>query len=812
MKKFCLFIWFVMFPLFLWGQGLNDGTFDPSNPRDPQSIQLDAEFSWDVLCNRAQFKANSSYKKNIRYEWTLDGVAIGSDAMAVASFLSVGPHKICLKETYAGVTATKEQTFTIEPQANWYLWGDFTYDPSGLGIRNFTTADEAFTMLSEIPISSSISLEFKQACDVSDYLQEHADLFDQLIAHANPDEWYHHEVRFTGNSLKLSNQLEPTLLKNYLKWAKQIRFDCLVLMGSYGFNDSTTPFQQQSLVSGNETTVRDFTQFSTQLNYRWQLTGTPQTTGWQMSGTGSLPSMLIESETFQPDTVVYRIEMMPAGTSEAYAVNEVTYLIYPKRIEHVDFRPAENQVIHDFSSVTFSWQEEWWTQDQTIQKYTFELWEEDKESVKYSRQYYTSNRYVTLNAVDFKFELNKHYCWRIIVHGIAGDMYSDTHHCNTCDMPDLQLSDWTWNIEEVTAGQELTITAKVTNVGTVASEAGQWSDRLYFSWEPVWEENAGTPLMTFPVEGVLEPGAFYQIEKKFTMPVLDKEGVGYFHLVAHSSTLELNMENNRLTSQPVTYRKVEDLRVDDVLIAKNKLIPGESVHFTAKVTNAGTRATTVESWTDKLYVSLDPEFSEETASLLRTYPHEGALPFQDFYTVDETFNMPLLEQEGTYYYYYVADVESAVAADVDRSNNRRKGETTFSYQHVPDLQIASLSVSKQSIKPGESVQISATVTNIGYKATPEVVWQTRLYLSDQPELDTQKARLLTTQEHTGPLAAQASYPVEYTFTLPRLIPGNYYFHWVVDPEKVVTGDPDRTNNQIVSEPVELLALPLDPVT
>ena len=108
MKRISVSILFALLPLLLWGQGLNDGTFNPSNPDDPRADKPSIPyFSVDVLFDRAQFTVDRD-QKNVTYEWTLDGKVVGTGPEILCSSLEPGDHTVLLTaRNVFGSTVTK---------------------------------------------------------------------------------------------------------------------------------------------------------------------------------------------------------------------------------------------------------------------------------------------------------------------------------------------------------------------------------------------------------------------------------------------------------------------------------------------------------------------------------------------------------------------------------------------------------------------------------------------------------------------------------------------------------------------------------
>jgi hypothetical protein len=119
---------------------------------------------------------------------------------------------------------------------------------------------------------------------------------------------------------------------------------------------------------------------------------------------------------------------------------------------------------------------------------------------------------------------------------------------------------------------------------------------------------------------------------------------------------------------------------------------------------------------------------------------------------------------------------------------------TFSGRLLPDLVVSSIT-SPEAAEAGNTITVTATVSNQGPGATTEGSWKDRLYYTiDNTDFATavQAAEVL----HEGNLAAAATYDVTFTMQVPDVDHGTMRFFVVADAaEAVMEGDDSNNRTQ-----------------
>lgn len=479
MKRISLSILFALLPLLLWGQGLNDGTFNPSNPDDPRADKPSIPyFSVDVLFDRAQFTVDRD-QKNVTYEWTLDGKVVGTGPEILCSSLEPGDHTVLLTARNVFGSNSYETSFFIASEEDWGLEGDFTFNPEKVSLRNFQTAEEMFDMLVSMPWQGYINVTFEAACDATDYLSVHSDYWERLKERTQPDGLF---AQFVGSESTQYIKLWNEWNKDNFQQFKQINnslimFDLPVLIGDVCLNHYAWLGITEYVCSGSDFSCF-FTQVSDQFTYNWRLTNAESclSTGYIESGSGDMDFCLTNTST-ELDHLFYETEVVYNG--DVIDTQYKLICVYPESINVVNPQPADNGVIPDVEQVNFSWDYSWWTNDGSFDSWlTLELWKDGFEDQKYCKSELRLNP-VTVNQYEYPFEQEATYHWRIKLQLPCYELYAPTYTFKISSVPDLQVTNMVLSKSPVKPKDELTLTATVTNKGTAPVEIASWTDYWY---------------------------------------------------------------------------------------------------------------------------------------------------------------------------------------------------------------------------------------------------------------------------------------------------------------------------------------------
>ncbi|HEX7095510.1 MAG TPA: CARDB domain-containing protein, partial [Acidimicrobiales bacterium] len=258
----------------------------------------------------------------------------------------------------------------------------------------------------------------------------------------------------------------------------------------------------------------------------------------------------------------------------------------------------------------------------------------------------------------------------------------------------------------------------------------------------------------------------------------------------------------------------------------------QSATFT--VSNVGNRATRQDRWIDRVYLSSDPSLDIGDLQVGEVW-HYGILGEGASYSQTISFDVPE-GASGRYYLIGYADsdvigitsgaaapteagqvrlVSDAVPEFLNEGNNTTVRPMDVVLTPAPDLQVTSVDIPER-IEVGDTFAMSYTVTNLGAGDVPatQANWIERIYFSADPLLDATTDRYIEQVNHSGALAAGASYTVTRDIKAPRDLVGPYYvFVWTDlptdqrEPRAAVFEGANENNNKTPSPDPLLIELP-----
>ena len=220
-----------------------------------------------------------------------------------------------------------------------------------------------------------------------------------------------------------------------------------------------------------------------------------------------------------------------------------------------------------------------------------------------------------------------------------------------------------------------------------------------------------------------------------------------------------------------------DLVVESVSVSDSTLTPGQSFTLSATVRNQGTGATTVAT-TLRWYRSSNATISTRDTQMGtdRVGPLAGSA------TSAESISLTAPSNEGTYYYGACVDNVSGERGD----NNCSRTATVTVEEATGDLVVELVSVSDNTLTPGQTFTLRATVRNRGDGRSSSTTL--RYYRSTNASITASDTQVGT--DAVGALAAGASSPESISLTAPSSA-GTYYYGACVDN---VSDESDTNNN------------------
>ncbi|WP_404783509.1 putative Ig domain-containing protein [Altericista sp. CCNU0014] len=354
-------------------------------------------------------------------------------------------------------------------------------------------------------------------------------------------------------------------------------------------------------------------------------------------------------------------------------------------------------------------------------------------------------------------------------------------------------------------GDTFQVSWTVTNAGNSETSDRQWTDKVYLSDRPTLDApNAKTWILgEVQRQSGLGQGQSYTQSLNVT---LSPEVSGQYVIVVTDvlkQAWEGPYEDNNATNRATAVTPIPADLVVRSIATQPANFSGERTTVEWTVENAGGPMWSgTRYWTDEVWISPDPTFIKERATLLGKFAYAPAQPLGTgaSYTQRQDVVLPR-GIDGKYYLYVSTNVPQeglgtlnnegslkiyTATAYEDQSNNRSQASIPVQYRE-PDLQVTNLVVPVSAPNSGQTIPVSWTVTNTGTRATRENRWQDRVYLSRDASLDISDVVLLEV-ERKGALDIGASYSQTATLRLPDGIEGDFYLLAFADANIVSVND------------------------
>ncbi|MEO5647983.1 MAG: CARDB domain-containing protein, partial [Chitinophagaceae bacterium] len=263
------------------------------------------------------------------------------------------------------------------------------------------------------------------------------------------------------------------------------------------------------------------------------------------------------------------------------------------------------------------------------------------------------------------------------------------------------------------SGQPVTITYKVSNLGTGPTVAANWTDFIYLTKDSVLNLATATFLGAQVHNGALAVNGFYTQQKTFT--IADGTfGRYYFYVRTDISNqvYEHASENNntgRSDSINILLTPPIDLVVTQITI-KDSASNREISLVKWRTENAGGSSTETRNWSDQVFISKLPAFNPDSAIFMGSINRPSALDPGDGYNAQLNIIIPS-NISGNYYVYVKTDAGNSIYEFSNENNNILR--STLPLKIIsPDLVVSQLTVPAAD-SSGHAINISWVVKNNG---------------------------------------------------------------------------------------------------
>ena len=334
------------------------------------------------------------------------------------------------------------------------------------------------------------------------------------------------------------------------------------------------------------------------------------------------------------------------------------------------------------------------------------------------------------------------------------------------------------------AGDTLTVSYQIRNVGSGPLSGRSWQDRLYLSPAPVFNADDGRLLGSLNRGGIsIAANGIFSATTSVILPENTVAGDYYIVVMtdADNAIYEFNQENDNQAASALLLVDAypnTDLEVTGASVDKAALESGQTLSVNWTVLNTAPSPTPAAFFSeDAVFLSVDNVLNPGDIRI-GTFKRTDRIPADTSINQSLTLVTPA-GLSGLFYVLVSADFNQA-AYDDNRANNVRAAEVpggaqpprvNFSLPPLVDLVITDFEPPLEGTA-GQPIQVLYRVRNNGPAATVAVRWVDALYLSQDPLISFNDAKL-TSREFMGTLAPLASYDTTLTVFLPLNVSGNY---------------------------------------
>ncbi len=588
---------------------------------------LAALFLVDQLMNRVQF-TNISTEGCKSFSWSFGDGYFSQEVSPLHIYSEPGSYTVVLAAEGEVKNDQMEQVITVADPSTWTSGGDYSLNSGGSGIRNFVSLDETISLLSQCrpidPVVVTVSEGGNYTIDITSAealaeiqtLQEKFSTAGKTLKFATPADK-------TASSLSFNVSADAEYLQAVLAFGKSLQLDNVkLIINNVEINPAILfSIGSETVCAGTPTTEIELTSLGNgeSLTVEWTAIVSEGSTlsGYELSGTGDLPSMQINNSGTQTQTVTYNISYKLDGVvlySASHAL-KIRPLLTGQTLELSS--PANGAVV-GFGNNSLRWNN---LNSLATNGYTVRIQRMDDGSAEKTFSV-TTNSY-TLNCVP-----GATYSWSVTAHGECDDITSETRTFTVRKQADLMVESVSAPAENE-ALKDLKVTAVIKNVGDETTVNSSWYDALYYSTKNTGISGA-TRVATLYRNQALAVGESYTVE--FSVKAPDSSlGQIYYYVKADYNGYETESDetNNVAVSEAMTiaesYMNADDYEALKVL---HNALNGE---IWSKKWNIATNAINSTAWPG---ITFDQN-GRVTAINLASNNLSGTLP-------EEGFVLPML--------------------------------------------------------------------------------------------------------------------------------------------------------------------------
>lgn len=721
---------------------------------------LYARFSIDKLQGRVKF-TNLSSNKATGYLWDFGDGTTSTEKSPLHVYAKSGTYTVRLTAKGEVDEDVAEMTVLINDENYWTVEGTFFLSNEEKGVRYFTSADSLFNFISSTEISGNVKVSI------------HADgNFTYPLTDSNINVLKSIHSSLVSGSYTLSfnkwgkgrnpvftfgeegEDFNRAYVDNIVAFGENILCDGVELkMWGVAFNPSQIwQLKGQTIHSGAKTSEVAFSHISPDLDFTWSLSAQPENvTGYESSGTHSIPSMTIVNEGVGNCELVYNITGKHKGTTFCEFTNTIT--VTPSLVGLFNsLSPADGTVLES-TTVTLTWN------NITNAVYDVYLW--NAVNQRPNTPVIKGASELRYTSQDFCKNGNS-YKWQVVARNESQEIASDTMSFAVRSLPNLHVYDM--DCSEPTAGQKFTVQWTVKNDGLGSTGNAEWNDYIW--------------LVTDVYAGTSPSGNS-----------------------TNNATLLATVKNVKALESGESYQNSIDLTLDKRVYGNHYLIVASDMYSVSDI-----------QWSAIGGSVMNPYKPSQDGS---TYKHLYATTTSSYNKVYEQGETTTLSDNFFYKKIDIAvsllpDLQvPKITAKVVPLGSVHSESLVESNEACRPTPLTAAGVAHNNVfYSGKKVKVTATIANKGAAATENISWRNVLYISHSPNHE-DEGLVAVASENISRMALEpeGTKNVEFTFNLPYTWFGDTYFHVYTDINDVVYEHANTVNNWGVSEKVDVLLCP-----
>ncbi len=437
---------------------------------------LYASFIYEKLQNRFKF-TNQSSDKAVEWTWNFGDGTSSHEHSPMHIYEAAGSYEVTLE--VKGVTGTDMAVMTVlvNDKATWRVDGTLFLDTEQKGVRYFTSAEQLVDFMSASPISGNVNVMVKAgetfgcALDATNVgrlqtIQSRMVTGGYTLTLLQNGEGEVPVVGF-GNS---SEAIDADVVGLFTSFGQNLVCSNVNLqLWGIGFNPAEiSGVTGQTVISGKETEVVDFSPISTDLTFTWNTVDAPASlSGYTVSGTAGIGAMTIVSTAVDDVTMTYNVTAKCGN--EVFCTFTHTITVRPALVgTFTTLTPASSKVL-DVTTVTLQWNQ--------IANAVYDVYLWNAANQRPSTPMAEGITETTFTSANFCQD-RKSYKWQVVARNATQQIVSDEMTFSVYLLPDLHVTGITVP-SRLEAGTKATIKWTVRNDGQGSIDTQKWTDRMW---------------------------------------------------------------------------------------------------------------------------------------------------------------------------------------------------------------------------------------------------------------------------------------------------------------------------------------------